>query len=108
MKRTYPIIDMKETGRVIKTIMKARGFTVKDVQRFLELETPQAIYHWFDGRSMPTLDNIYALSELFHYPVDVMLRGNRNYVFPPFRNEMHNRMYLYYVRLRKWQTDLAG
>ena len=58
-KRKYPVIDIVKTGRKIKRIMCLKGFTVKDIQRFLGLETPQSIYHWFDSKSMPTLDNIY-------------------------------------------------
>ena len=65
MKRKYPVIDMAGTGQEIKRIMKMKGLTVKEVQKFLELNTPQSIYHWFDGRSLPTIDNLYALSELF-------------------------------------------
>ncbi len=63
MKRRYPVIDIAKTGKNIKRIMKNQGYTVKDVQRFLGLGTPQGIYHWFDGRCLPTLDNLYALSE---------------------------------------------
>lgn len=58
---------------------RARGLTVKDIQEYLELSTPQSIYHWFDGRNLPTLDNLYALSELFEVPLDLLVCGNREY-----------------------------
>jgi hypothetical protein len=45
---------------------------VKDIQGFLELSTSQSIYHWFDGRNLPTIDNLYALSELFHFYQNVI------------------------------------
>ena len=67
MRRAYPTIDMKATGRNIKRIMRAKGISVKEVQKYLGLSAPQGIYHWLDGRSMPTVDNLYALSELFLY-----------------------------------------
>lgn len=54
MKKKYPVIDMPGTGQKIKRIMKLKRLTVKDVQKFLELSTPQSIYHWFEGRSLPT------------------------------------------------------
>lgn len=73
MKRKYPVIDITKTGQNMKRIMQLKGFTVKDIQEFLELSTPQSIYHWFDGRNLPTIDNLYALSELFQIPVDAML-----------------------------------
>lgn len=58
MKKEYPVIDVKRTGQNIKRIMRLRGLTVKDIQEFPELSTPQSIYHWFDGRNLPTIDKI--------------------------------------------------
>ena len=79
MKKNYPVIDILKTGQNIKRIMKLKGFNVKDIQEYLELGTPQSIYHWFEGRNMPTVDNLYALSELFQLPVDAMLIGKRKF-----------------------------
>ncbi len=98
MKKKYPVIDMERTGQNIKRIMKFKGFTVKDIQEFLELSTPQSIYHWFDGRNLPTVDNLYALSELFQLPVDTMLVGNRK---PEYRcqGNRYQRMFIYYEKI---------
>ncbi len=107
MKRRYPVIDVKRTGQNIKYIMQLRGMTVKDIQSFLELSTPQSIYHWFDGRNLPTLDNLYALSELFCLPVDVLIKGNREFEYRPINNVMYRRMIIYYkkiVQLRECYT----
>lgn len=79
MRRAYPTIDMKATGRNIKRIMRAKGISVKEVQKYLGLSAPQGIYHWLDGRSMPTVDNLYALSDLFRTPMDEIICGNRRY-----------------------------
>ena len=72
-----PTIDMKATGIRLKRIMKMYGFSVKDVQQYLNLGSVQSIYHWLNGQSMPTIDNLYALSELFQIPIDAMVCGNR-------------------------------
>ncbi len=104
MKREYPAIDMSGTGRTLKQIMLIRGMTVKDVQAFLGLATPQAIYHWFDGRSLPALDNLYALSELFRVPVDTMLRGNRKYSPAPLAEPGFPRLYMYFERLARMRA----
>ncbi len=103
MKRKYPVIDTFQTGQNIKCIMQTKGLSVKEVQNFLGFNTPQGIYHWFDGKTMPTLDNIYALSELFRMPVDLILRGNRKYVFAPFNEPFCNRIYIYYKKFRQLQ-----
>ena len=60
----FPIIDKRKTGINIRRIMDMRGLTVKDVQEYLELGSVQSIYHWINGISMPTIDNLYALSDL--------------------------------------------
>lgn len=98
MKRKYPVVDLKRTGQNIKRIMQLKGFSVKDVQDYLELSTPQSIYHWFDGRNLPTIDNLYALSELFQIPVDAMLVGNRKFKCR-YQNNMYQRMFVYYEKL---------
>ena len=101
MRRKYPVIDMLQTGQNIKRIMQAKGLSVKDVQNFLGFSTPQGIYHWFDGKTMPTLDNMYALSELFRMPVDAIMRGNRKFVYVPFCNPACARIYVYYERVKQ-------
>lgn len=78
----YPVLDKRMTGRRIRRLMDARGISVKDVQQYLGLACVQSVYHWLDGSSMPTLDNIYALSELLQEPVDTMLCGNRRFKKP--------------------------
>lgn len=100
MKRKYPVIDMKRTGQNIKHLMQMNGFTVKDLQEFLELSTPQSIYHWFDGRNLPTVDNLYALSELFGVPVDDLLIGNRKSEWR-CQNDISQRVLVYYERLNE-------
>lgn len=98
MKRKYPVIDITGTGANIKRIMLLKGLTVKDIQKFLGLSTPQSIYHWFDGRNLPTIDNLYALSELFHLPVDALLVGSRKFECK-CQNAMCRRVLLYYERI---------
>lgn len=99
MQRKETILDMAKTGQTIKWIMIAKGYKVKDIQNYLNLSTPQAIYHWFDGKSIPTIDNLYALSELFCLPVDAMLRGNRSFTFVAYCDERYRRLYTFYERL---------
>ena len=74
-----PIIDKKNTGIHLRRIMDVRGLSVKEVQKYLKLGSVQSVYHWLNGISLPTIDNLYALSELFQMPVDVMLCGNRQF-----------------------------
>lgn len=97
----YPTINLYETGQKIKAIMTRKGLSVRDVQEYLGLTTPQSVYHWINGRNLPTIDNLYALSELFSIPVDEMLSGNRksNYSFATVLVRKH--VLVYYEKLNK-------
>lgn len=97
----YPTIDMKATGMRIHQIMNQRKFTVKDVQKYLNLSSVQSIYHWLNGQSVPTVDNLYALSELFQLPVDEMLVGNRKYRMSFYDQTFCNRIYVYYRKVKR-------
>ena len=99
IKKRYPVIDIKRTGQNIKHIMQMRGMTVRDIQAFLELSTPQSIYHWFDGRNLPTLDNLYALSELFCLPLDALIKGNREFEYGQIKNVAYRRIFIYYEKI---------
>lgn len=101
MKQMYPTIDMKATGIRIRRIMDQRKLTVRDVQKYLNLSSVQSIYHWLNGQSMPTVDNLYALSELFQLPVDAMLAGNRKYHAQFSDDSFYNRIFVYYMRVRE-------
>lgn len=73
----FPRLDAVQTGKNIHKIMKTRGITVKDVQKYLGLTCPQSVYHWLNGQSIPTIDHLYALSDFFELPIDEIVRGNR-------------------------------
>ena len=73
----FPLINKRETGVNLRRIMDMRGITAKDVQEYLGLGCVQSVYRWLDGINMPTIDNLYALSELFRVPIDAIVRGNR-------------------------------
>ena len=96
----FPVIDKQKTGVNLRRIMDQRGLTVKDVQQYLNLGSVQSIYHWLNGISMPTIDNLYALSELFQMPVDDMLCGSRDRIIMDRVQQQKRRMQEYYYRLQ--------
>lgn len=70
------MINKKATGIRLRKIMDERGLSVKDVQDYLGLAGVQSIYHWLNGITVPSVDNLYALKVLFQVPIDEMLCGN--------------------------------
>ena len=73
LKTFAPGIDQVETGRNIKNLRLAHGLTVKDVQDFFNFDAPQAIYKWERGATLPNLDNLAALSDLYDVLIDDIL-----------------------------------
>ena len=76
----FPLINKRETGVNLRRIMDMRGITAKEVQQYLGLGCVQSVYRWIDGINMPTIDNLYALSELFQVPIDEIVCGNRRLI----------------------------
>lgn len=72
----FPVLDPKATGARIRELRKQNHFTVAEIAEYLGCISEQAIYKWQRGDSMPTIDNLYALSRLFGITVDDILRGD--------------------------------
>ena len=101
----FPTINLRETGINLRRIMDTRGLEVKDVQTYLNLSSMQSIYNWLNGLNMPTIDNLYALSQLLQVPIDEIVRGNRKAIIPEpiviIENPRMRRLYAYYKQLNK-------
>ena len=100
-----PVINKQETGINLRRIMTWRGLSAKDVQEYLGLGCVQSVYRWIDGINMPTIDNLYALSELFQLPIDEIVCGNRAPIMPSVTcltlDSRNSRFYAYYEKLRE-------
>ena len=73
----FPVIDLPATGANIRRLRQTKGLSVRDLQRFFGFEEPQAIYKWQRGQSLPTVDNLYALSALLNVPMnDILVAAN--------------------------------
>lgn len=72
MKR-FPVIDMKATGQNIKELRISRGYTVKDLQNYMDFDSPSAAYKWERGESVPSTDHLFALAKLFDAPIEEIL-----------------------------------
>ena len=70
---TFPTVNMKATGENIRNLQKQRQITVKDLQQILNLASEQGIYKWYRGDSVPSLDNLVALSSIFSVKIDDIL-----------------------------------
>ena len=64
-----PKVDMMQTGERIAELRLKNNMTVKDLQKLFEFNTPQAIYKWMRGETMPTVDNLVILADAFHVSI---------------------------------------
>ncbi len=70
---TMPAVDMVATGMNINKLRDDAGLTVKDLQRIFGFATPQAIYKWQHGVTMPTIDNLVVLARVLGVTIDEII-----------------------------------
>ena len=69
-------IDRKATGVHLRRLMDKNDISVKQLQKELNLSSVQSVYHWLNGITLPTLDNLYSMSVLFGVAMDDMICGS--------------------------------
>ena len=57
-------INMTKTGNNISRLRKEKGVTIRQIQETMGFNTPQAIYKWQSGVTLPSLENLVVLAEL--------------------------------------------
>ncbi len=72
----YPVIDVKTTGSNIKNLCREKNITVKEISDYMNFSNVQSVYNWFNGKTMPSLDNFYALSRLLEVPMEEMITAS--------------------------------
>ena len=68
-----PIINMTATGQNITKLRKQASLTVTNLQQIFGFTTPQAIYKWQRGTTLPTVDNLAILAAIFNTGIDNIL-----------------------------------
>ena len=78
MNLMLPTIDMVATGNNITRLREQAGMSVRDLQNIFGFASPQAIYKWQNGISMPTIDNLIVLSVVLNVKVeDIVVLNDR-------------------------------
>ena len=65
-----PTINLALTGARITAMREAAGLSVKDLQKIFGFNSPQAIYKWQRGVSLPSVDNLVILSKVLNVRMD--------------------------------------
>lgn len=72
-RRSYPNIDMKQTGIRLKHMLESAGYTPRIIQDYLHLSCVQPIYRWYKGKILPSVDHLLMLSELLNVHMEDLL-----------------------------------
>ncbi|HCK88360.1 MAG TPA: XRE family transcriptional regulator [Erysipelotrichaceae bacterium] len=70
---SYPVIDVRKTGRRIRELREQNGMSVKNLQEVFGFTSPQAIYKWQWGQTLPDISNLLVLAKLWHVSVENIL-----------------------------------
>ncbi len=65
-----PFVNTVATGQNINTLRIRAGMSVRDMQMIFGFATPQAIYKWIHGTSLPTIDNLVILAAMLGVTMD--------------------------------------
>ena len=69
----YPVIDLKATGARIRQLRIEHRVKVEEIAEYMGFESEQAVYKWQRGDSLPTVENLYALSVFFNTTIEDIL-----------------------------------
>lgn len=72
-RKAFPVIDPVSTGVNICRLGAQGGLSVLDLQAYFGFEEPQIIYKWQKRKSLPPVDNPYALGALLKVPMEEIL-----------------------------------
>lgn len=108
MNNRVPYIDMEKTGERLKRKIKEQGYMVKDIQEYLQLACPQAIYRWYKGQILPSVDNLLMLSRLLGVHMeDLLVIGACEKEGEPEESTeriVHCELYVW----KEWKTNREG
>ena len=66
-------ISKKQTGMQIRQMMIDRAITVAQLQDWLEIDSPQAVYKWLHGVNLPSVTHLHGLSQILGVTIEEIL-----------------------------------
>lgn len=109
-------INMKRTGENIHNLRKQAGFSVRELSEIMGFSTSHTIYRWQNGESLPSIDSLVVLSELFGVTINEILaidivtsdseRGNKARIISHLFRMKHAFFYIETEKLSRFMRDL--
>lgn len=79
----YYGVDMVKTGENISRLRQEAGLSAKDIQEVMGFTSTVAVYKWERGKTLPAIENLMALCQLFNVKMEEILVWTRP---PPTNN----------------------
>ena len=76
-------INMEATGANIKRLIKASGYSIEEIMAITGVSTPQAVYKWMSGKSLPSQENSLILCKLFKVGITELWVIDGDFDFEP-------------------------
>ena len=73
VKRVDISINMEETGANIRRLIKASGYSVRDIMAITGISTEQAVYKWYRGESIPSIETMLMLCNALGIDINELL-----------------------------------
>ena len=64
------VVDAEATGQRIRMLMVERNITVLDIKKRLNLSVSYGVYKWLYGMSLPKIDHLVVLADMFGVTMD--------------------------------------
>ncbi len=68
-----PVIDVEATCANLKRLCADRDLSVMRIKSELGLESAQAVYKWFSGKNLPSIDNLILIAQLLEVSLEEIL-----------------------------------
>ena len=100
-KPIYPNKDMEQTGKRLKYLAEAAGYTPRMLQEYLHLSCVQPIYRWYKGVILPSVDHLLMLSELLNVHMeDLLVKKNATMMsYDIEEHDVQKRWMVYYKKI---------
>ena len=71
------VVDVEGTGQRIKSLMEERNISAIDIQKRLNLSVSYGVYKWLYGMSLPKIDHLVILADMFGVTMDDIVATKR-------------------------------
>ena len=72
--KSLTVVDIPATAENFRRLCREHNTPPNVICSKLHLSSVQSVYHWLSGRSMPTIDNLVLLSDLWNVNIDEIIR----------------------------------